>query len=126
MLTEYRTMLAGMVGVQAAALAAAVTTTARLAEFALREGEQVATALLETLRAPQNISQSSWENAILLLYDRQAEFLRGLTGMPRLSLLIFLGELDQIRGRRGIPQGTESSDEVASQPFLVSRNRDRH
>jgi hypothetical protein len=103
-MTDYRTMLAGIAGMQAAAMNAAVSTAVRFAELALRDGEYVTTSLLETLHAPQEAGQSTMENAVTLLYQRQVEFFRGFAGLPRLSLLVFLGELDRIRGPRAAPQ----------------------
>lgn len=103
MLMDYRTMLAGMAGVQAAAMAAAVTTTSRFAELVLREGEQATRVLLGALVPPQAVGQDTWENAISSLCERQAEFFHECVGLPRLSVLVFLGELNRSRGRRPIP-----------------------
>jgi uncharacterized protein involved in propanediol utilization len=103
MLMDYRTMLAGMAGVQAAAMVAAVTTTARFAELVLREGELATRAVLGALAPSQAVEQEVWENAVAFVYERQAEFFHGCAGLPRFSLLVFLGELDRGRGRRPIP-----------------------
>lgn len=103
MLIDYRTMLAGMAGVQTAAMAAAVTTTARFAELVLREGQLAGRVLLGALGPPQAMGQEISENAIPSLCERQAEFFHGCAGLPRLSVLVFLGELDRSRGRRPIP-----------------------
>jgi hypothetical protein len=121
MTTDYRTMLAGIAGIQAAATAAAVATATRFAEFALREGELVTMSLLETLRTPEEVGQSTWENAVTLLYERQAELLRGVAGLPRLSLLVFLGELDRIRGRRAVPGEGRSSADATLHPSTSTR-----
>ena len=103
MLTDYRTMLAGMVGVQAAAMAAAATTTTRFAELVLREGELSVRTLLDALAPSQGMEQETWENTLASLYERQAEFIHGCAGLPRFCLMVFLGELDWRRGRRPIP-----------------------
>jgi hypothetical protein len=97
---DYRTMLAGMVGVQAAALAAAVTTTARFADWALREGELTARTLLGALAPEKALDQEMWERAVAAACESQAEFFRGCASLSRFSLLAFLGELDRRRGRR--------------------------
>jgi hypothetical protein len=102
MFMDYRTMLAGMTGVQAAAMAAAVTTAARFAELVLREGEVTTTALLGALEPSQSVEQETWENAVASVYERQAEFFHECAGLPRFSLLVFLGELDRRRGPRPI------------------------
>lgn len=103
MLMDYRTMLAGMAGVQAAAMIAAVTTTARFAELVLRGGELTTRAVIGALAPSQAVEQEAWENAVGSVYERQAEFCQGCAGLPRFSLLVFLGELDRGRGRRPIP-----------------------
>jgi hypothetical protein len=102
MLTDYRTILAGMAGVQAAAMAAAATTTARFADLVLREGELSARTLLDALAPSQGVEQDTWENAVASVYERQAEFFHGCAGLPRFCLMVFLGELDWRRGRRPI------------------------
>jgi hypothetical protein len=103
MLMEYRTMLAGMAGLQAAAMTAAVTTTARFAELVLREGELTTRALLGALAPSRAAEQETWENAVASVHQRQAEFFHRCAGLPRVSLLVFLGELDRGRGRRPMP-----------------------
>jgi hypothetical protein len=103
MLTDYRTMLAGMAGVHAAAMSTAVTTTARFAELILREAELTTGALLGALAPSQAAEQGTWENALASVCERQAEFFHECAGLPRFSLLVFLGELDRGRGRRPIP-----------------------
>jgi len=103
MLTDYRTMLAGMAGVQAAAIAAAATTTARFADLVLREGELSARTFLDALAPSQGVEREIWENAVASVYERQAEFFHGCACLPRFCLMVFLGELDWRRGRRPIP-----------------------
>jgi hypothetical protein len=108
-MTNYRTMLLGIGAIYAAAGAAAVSTAARFAELALREGEFATTSWLDSLRTPQEPGQSGWEGAVMLLYDRQPEFLRMVAGLPRHSLVAFIGELDRIRGRRTVPHPDQGS-----------------
>jgi hypothetical protein len=103
MLTDYRTMLAGMAGVQAAAMAAAATTTARFAELVLREGELSVRTLFDALAPSRGVEQETLEDAVASVYERQAEFFHGCAGLPRFWLMVFLGELDWRRGRRPIP-----------------------
>jgi hypothetical protein len=95
MMTDYRTMLTGMIALQAAAATAAAATSVRYLEFALREGERVTRAFLAGRSMP--------EEPIRRLAESYAECLLGLAGLPRVSALIFLGELDRIRGPRAAP-----------------------
>jgi hypothetical protein len=97
---DYRTMLAGVAGVQAAATAAAVTTTARFAYLVLREGELTAMTLLGTAAPEQALEQETWDSAVAAACERQAAFFHGCASLPRFSLLVFLGELYRRRGRR--------------------------
>jgi len=93
---DYTTMLSGMFALQSAALSAALATSGRLAGFALRE----AVTLLEPLRAPPELRQHSLEAAIFNLCEQNAEAFCVLAGFPRLWLLLFIGQLDVVRGRR--------------------------
>jgi hypothetical protein len=117
MSTDYRTMITGIAGIQAAAMAAVVLTATRFVNLALREGELATTSLLRTSVTPQQAGESTWENAVTDLYQRQTEFLRTVAGLPRQSLLFFLGELDRIRGRRELPH--ESGVSTAAAPGLA-------
>jgi hypothetical protein len=108
-MTDYRTMLLGIGAIYAAAGAAAVSTAARFAELALREGELVTTIWLDSLRTPQKPGYGGWEGAVTLLYDRHPEFLRMVAGLPRHSLVAFIGEFDRIRGRRTVPHVDQGS-----------------
>jgi hypothetical protein len=103
MWTDYRMMLAGMAGVQAAAIAAGFTTAARFADLILREGELTARTLLGALTPSQDPEQETWESAVAAACESRAEFFHGCAGLPRFSLLAFLGELDRRRGRRPTP-----------------------
>jgi hypothetical protein len=103
MWTDYQTMLAGMAGVQAVAMAAAATTAARFADLVLREGERTARTLIGALTPSQAPEQETWESAVSAACERGEEFFHACAGLPRSSLLAFLGELDRTRGRRPTP-----------------------
>jgi hypothetical protein len=102
MLTDYRTIVAGMTGAQAAAMGAAIATAARFGDLVLREGELTARAVLRALASPQATEPDTGNNAISSLCERQVELFRTCAGLPRFSVLVFLGELDRRRGRRPV------------------------
>jgi hypothetical protein len=108
-MTDYRIMLSGIAAIYAAAGAAAASTAARFVELAVREGEFVTTRWFDTLRPAQEPGNSEWEGAVALLYNHELEFLRIIAGLPRHSLVAFIGELDRIRGRRSAPHSEEGS-----------------
>jgi hypothetical protein len=97
---DRRAMVAAAAALQQAALVAAFETTARLAEFTLREAGAAATTLLETLGAPPGTERRAWERTPLRLFEQEAEAFRVFAGAPRLWLMLFVGELDRIRGPR--------------------------
>jgi hypothetical protein len=94
-MTDYRTMLTGMAAAQAAAVTTAAAVWVRSAELVLREGSRLATTLLSWPRMV--------EDPIPRLCEPYAGWLRGVAGLPRISALVFLGELDRIRGPRAVP-----------------------
>jgi hypothetical protein len=103
MMTDYRTMLSGLAALQAAAATAAVEITVRSLEFALREGELVTRTLVAGQPAAQPGGRHTPDEPMLRLVECFAESLRGFACLPRVSALIFLGELDRVRGRRAVP-----------------------
>ena len=105
-MTDYQGMITGMATVQAAAVTTAAAVGVRYAEFALREGANVADTLLS--------GRGMAGDAIPRLYEHAAEWLRVLASLPRISALVFLGELDRIRGPREVPR--ESTAAADTQP----------
>ena len=101
---------------QAASVTAAVAVAARYAEFAAREGEFVARTLFEAPPALQQNGPGMQADPILRLCDCYVECLRGFAGLPRVSALIFLGELDRIRGPRALPEGPANRDSAGFRP----------
>jgi hypothetical protein len=89
-MTDYRTMLTGLVAVQAAVVTTAAAVAVRFAELALREG-----AMLRAVLPSERIIV---EDPIPRLCELHSEWLRGVAALPRISALIFLGGLDRIRG----------------------------
>jgi hypothetical protein len=105
MMTDYRTMLSGVARLQAAAATAAAAITVRYLEFALRQGECATRSVLGGQPAAQSAGPSGPERPMLRLRECYAECLRGFAALPRVSALIFLGELDRVRGPRAVPPG---------------------
>jgi len=103
MMTDYRTMLSGMAALQAAAATASVAITARSLEVALREAERVTRTLLAGRPAASGAAAGMQEMPLLRLAEGYAEWVRGFAALSRVSALIFLGELDRIRGPRAVP-----------------------
>jgi len=103
MMTDYRTILSGLGALQAAAATAAVEITVRSLEFALREGELFTRTLLAGQPAAHRAGRDRPDEPVLRLVDCYAESLRGFACLPRVSALLFLGELDRVRGRRPVP-----------------------
>jgi hypothetical protein len=93
-------MLSGMAALQAAAATTAAAITVRCLEVALREG---ARPLFAGQPAAPGTGPSMQEMPILRLAASYGEWVRGVAALPRVSALIFLGELDRIRGPRSAP-----------------------
>jgi hypothetical protein len=99
MMTDYRTMLSVMAAVQAAAATAAVAVSVRAFELALREAER---ALFAGWPAAPGAGRGMHEMPMLSPAESYAEWVRGFAALPRVSALMFLGELDRIRGPRAV------------------------
>jgi hypothetical protein len=52
------------------------------------------------LQTPPEQRQNAVENTVWILYEAHQLLLRGISGVPTLSILIFLNELDRQRGPR--------------------------
>jgi hypothetical protein len=105
-MADYRTMFAGFAAAQAAAVTTAAAVSVRFAELTLREGAVLTTTLLS--------GRSTAENPIPRLCELYGEWLQGVAGLPRISALVFISELDRIRGPRPIPRA--STDAADTQP----------
>jgi hypothetical protein len=101
-MTDYRTMLSGMAALHAAAATTVVAITICSLEVALRAGERVTGTRLRQ-PAAASFGPGMAEMPMLRLAEGYAEWVRGFAALPRVSALIFLGELDRFRGRRVAP-----------------------
>jgi hypothetical protein len=97
---DYRTIFSGLVALESAALSASVATWGRLAEFALHGAGVTATTAYQSLRTPPGARQRAWEEAILRSWELDVDAARVIAGLPRLWVVLFLGELDRVRGPR--------------------------
>src|SRR5262249_1393576 len=102
-MTDYRTMFSGMAALQAAAATTAAAIMVRAFEVALREGELFTRTLLAGQPAAHRAGGDRPDEPVLRLVECYAESLRGFAWLPRVSALLFLGELDRVRGRRPVP-----------------------
>jgi hypothetical protein len=105
-MTDYRTMLTGLAAAQAAAVTTAAAVSVRFAELTLRDGAFLSAMLLSGRRMAQD--------PIPRLCEFYGEWLRGVAGLPQIWALVFLGELDRIRGPRATPR--EQADTAGTQP----------
>jgi hypothetical protein len=102
-MTDYRTMFSGMAALQAAAATTAAAIMVRAFDVALREGARVTQALFAVQPAARGTGAGMQEIPMLHLAASYGECVRGFAALPRVSALVFLGELDRIRGPRAVP-----------------------
>jgi hypothetical protein len=103
MAANYPAMLRTAMQVQGAAAATWLNLAGRASQFALQEMTGLARAGAAPLLADRDHRQTACEDALWTGYMAHQQFLRALTGASRLSLLVFLNELDQRRGARAMP-----------------------
>lgn len=96
-------MFLAVVAMEAAAFAASLEAGGRFAEFALGEAERTAASACAALRVPSGWRQRAWEDTAQGLLQSELETVRLLAGLPRVWLLLYLAELDRIRGPRPLP-----------------------
>jgi hypothetical protein len=60
----------------------------------------VTRAAVQPLQTPPQRRQNAVDNTVWTLYEAHQLLLRGISGVPALSILIFLNELDRQRGPR--------------------------
>jgi hypothetical protein len=97
MMSECGEILQGLVRLQAAGMMAAGTAAARGVEMTLRQGEAMATTVVKTMVEPASPQRDTWDDAIRKVYEGQIIYLRNVVGLPRLTLMLFLGELHRLR-----------------------------
>jgi hypothetical protein len=103
MTTNYPAMLRTAGQVQGAMAATWFNLAGRASQFAMQGITEVARAGVAPLLADNTDRQTACEDAIWTAYSAHQQYLRALTGASRLSLLVFLNELDRRRGARPMP-----------------------
>lgn len=98
-----RNMFSALLAMESAALTASIATAGRYAEFASSRAEAAATTALEAWLAPAGARQRAVENALQRVWEYDVEAATVMAGLPRLWLMLFLSELDRVRGSRAIP-----------------------
>jgi hypothetical protein len=104
MAANYPAMLRTAAHVQGAMTATWLNLARRGTAFAWESLTEVARAGAAPLLTDNTQRQAACEDAIWTAYVAHQQFLRAVTGASRLSLLVFLNELDQRRGARPMPQ----------------------
>ncbi len=97
---EYSMMLQTAVQVQGALSATFLDLATRFSQFLLSEVNVLVGTTLTPFRAPREQRQTALENSVWTLCETHERLLRGISGVPALSVLIFLHELDRRRGPR--------------------------
>jgi hypothetical protein len=93
-------MLRTAVQVQGAVLSTFLSLVARCSGLLTNELTMMAHTVMQPLRTPPEQRQNAVEDAAWTLYEAHQRLLRGISGMPTLSMLIFLNEFDHQRGPR--------------------------
>ena len=100
MTPNYSMMLRTALQVQGAVSATCLDLSARSARFLASEAAVVASAAMRPMLTPPEQRQNAVESSIWALYLAHERLLRAMSGMPALSVLVFLNELDIRRGPR--------------------------
>jgi len=100
MTPDYSMMLRTAVQVQGAVFSTFLNLAARCTGLLANEAAMLAHTVMQPLQMPPEQRQNAVENAAWTLYEAHQRLLRGISGMPTLSVLIFLNELDHQRGPR--------------------------
>jgi hypothetical protein len=100
MTPDYSMMLRTAVQVQGAVFATCLDLASRCTRFLASEAAIVTRTAMQPLQTPPEQRQNAVENTVWTLYEAHQLLLRGMSGVPALSILIFLNELDRQRGPR--------------------------
>lgn len=111
---DQRNMFSGLLALESAALAASVATWGRFAGFALERAGVAASAACETLSAAPGARERALDQALLRSWELDVDVARVMASLPRLWLILFLGELDRARGPRHVHRATGPSGTAAS------------
>lgn len=94
--SEYGTMCRRLSSVQRAALSSGVTVGLRACALMLGGVEGAARSAADALGADEGMRQRALEKAGIEMFRLGEESLAGLAALPRLSVLMFLNELDRL------------------------------
>lgn len=116
MTPDYPMMLRTAVQVQGAVFSTFLSLAARCSRLLTNELAMTAHTVIQPLRTPPEQRQNVVEDAAWTLYEAHQRLLRGISGMPTLSMLIFLNELDHQRGPRKatVRRSGETDDDANS------------
>ncbi len=100
MTPDYRTMLTALGQVFASAAIAYTDAAMRFADYSVATGGMLATGAAEVIGAPADQRQAAVEAFMGSAYREYVETARIAAALPRRSTLVFLYQLDRIRGPR--------------------------
>ena len=103
MTSDCKTMLTAAGQVFASAVIAYADGAARFAGSVIFAGGSLATSAAEMIRAPSDQRQAALEKAVSTAYRGYVDVVRVAGGLPSRSSLVFLNELDRMRGARMPP-----------------------
>ena len=103
---SYRTIFTEMLLAQSAAVGAFADVAARCALLAGQQYQQAVTSLARTLPANGGASVSAHPGGESpgASLARSASIARAAAGLPRISMMTFLSQYDDLRGRRDLVQ----------------------
>jgi hypothetical protein len=107
MTPDYKTMLTALGQVCVSAAVAYVDAAARFAGSAVAAGGSLASTAAEVIQAPSDQRQAALERAIGTGYRGYVDVVRVAGALPSRSTLVFLNELDRMRGPKMPPKPDE-------------------
>lgn len=110
MTPNYSMMLRTALQVQGAVSATCLDLTARCARFLASEAVMVARTAIRPVLTPPEQRQNAVESSVWTVYLAHGRLLRAISGVPALSALVFLNELDIRRGPRKPATGEARAD----------------
>jgi len=103
---NYRTIFTEMLLAQSAAIGALADVAARCAVLAGQEYQQALIALAGKMSPKGGVAEPAHPGGGSGIPGasppRLASFGRGIVGLPRVSMMVFLSQYDNLRGRRGV------------------------
>jgi hypothetical protein len=107
MTPDYRTMLTALGQMFASAAVAYADAAARFADSTLAAGASVVTNAAEVIQAPADQRQAALEEAVSTAYRSYVDVVRVTAALPSRSALVFLNQLDRMRGPKMPPAPDE-------------------